>query len=289
MTFSLRRAGKWVAVVAITASVFTGVARFALNRYLASARGKSMVADRLGAALGMPVEVSEVDVGDSSASFRFRVMDPANPKSEVLAVRSASTDVSVTELVSGRVAPSALRLDGVALTLRLDTDGRVLTPLPAIPGASSSLPAVAVEDGRIYLKQTGRPAFTVNGVSLRVEPKGEWVVISGRVDDPRWGEWTIRGEIRRDRRSGWVELTSDDAPLDSDLLATIPLAPRDLFDEVKDTGRAAVTIRLTLGTGNVVWPLVEIRPTRTLLGIPLFAPLRLYGGDSDRFLMEPLR
>ena len=101
MTFSFRRVGKWAAVVMVVASVFAAAARVGISRYLSSARGKVLVGDRLGSALGMPVEVSELDVTDDSASFRFRVMDPADPKSEVFTVRSASANVSVADLVTG--------------------------------------------------------------------------------------------------------------------------------------------------------------------------------------------
>jgi hypothetical protein len=280
----VRRYGKVATLVVLAAVVLTGAARVGVSRYLASARGKALVSDRLGTALGMPVEVSELDVGNESASFRFRVMDPGDPKAEVLNVRSASADVSASDLMTGRVTPSALNFKGAALTLRVNADGQLATPLPALPGASGSFPAVVIEGGGVCIRQDGRPDFAVSGVNLRLEPAGQQVVLSGSVRDPKWGEWTIRGELRRDNRTGWVELASTDAPLDPELLATIPFAPPDLFDNVEVPGRVAVTIRLALGANRDVQPTVEIGPALKVFGTPLGQTYRLYtSGDHAYF------
>lgn len=286
MTLSLRRVGKFAAFVAVAAGVLTGAARVGVGRYLSSTRGKALVADRLGTAIGMPVEVSEFDVGDDTSSFRFRVMDPADPKAEVLTVHSASADVSAADFMTGRVAPSALNLTGAALTLRVGPDGQVLTPLPALTGGGGAVPTVVIANGRISIRQEGRPDFAVSGVNLKIEPAGQIVTLAGTVRDPEWGAWTVRGELRRDTRTGWVELVSADAPLDADLLATIPFVPANLFDEVRAADRAAVTVRLEVGPDRDVQPTVEIRQTRRIFGIPVEATVRLVPG-SDRHPFDP--
>jgi hypothetical protein len=300
MTFSLRRFVTIAAGLALAAVVLSGVARVGIGRYLSSKHGKTMVADRLGTALGMPVEVSEVHIGDETSSFQFRVMDPADPKAEVLNVHSASTDVSATDLVTGRVAPSALNLTGLALTLRVGANGRMLTPLPALPGTGTVVPTVDIVGGRVCVRQDGRPDFVVSGVNLKIEPAPRFsaaesggaspnrtVVLSGSVNDPKWGMWTIRGELQRDTRTGWVELANDDAPLDPELLATIPFAPAHLFDDVPTGCQAAVTVRLTVGPKLDVQPAVEIRcsPHAGALSPTTF---RLTPG-SDRYYFEALR
>jgi hypothetical protein len=288
MTRSLRRIGKFTAFVALAAVVLTGAARVGVGRYLSSSRGKAMVADRLGSALGMPVEVSDIQVGDDSSSFRFRVMDPADPKAEILTVHSASADVSAADFMTGRVAPSALNLSGASLTLRVSPDGQVLTPLPALPGAGGTVPAVVIANGRICIRQEDRPEFAVSGLNLKLEPVGQTVTLSGTVKDPKWGEWKVSGELHRDTRTGWVELTSADAPLDAELLATIPFVVPELFNEVKSTGRAAVTIRLAIGADRDIQPNVEIRQTRRIFGIPSESVIHLTP-TSDRHRPEPLR
>lgn len=287
MTVSFRRVGKFAALFAFAAVMLTGAARFGLSRYLSSARGKAMVADRLGSALGMPVEVSEIDVGDDRASFRFRVLDPADPRAEVLDVPSASADVSAADFMTGRVAPSALNFSAPALTLRVDRQGQILTPVPPL-AAGGAVPAVAVRNGRARVRQEGRPEFVLGGIDLKLAPSGQVLVVSGTANDPKWGAWTARGEVRRDARGGWVEVTSSDAPLDPELLATIPFVPPTMFDELPTTGRAAVTVRIEFGPDGDVRPTVEVRQTRRIFGIPAESVIRLSPG-SDRPADAPLR
>lgn len=281
MIFSLRRSARLVAFAGLVAVALTGAARLGLNQFLTSTRGKEIVSERFGSAIGMPVEVSEISVGDDNSSFRFRVMDPADPKAEVLNVHSASADVSAADLMTGRVSPSALNVRGMALRLRANERGEVLTPLPAIPGTKGSFPAVAIENGHVYIHQKGRPDFSVHGVNMKLEPAGTVVTLSGTVKDPKWGEWAIRGELLRETRTGWVELTSAAAPLDAELLASVPFAPPGLFDEVKLAGRAAVTVRLDIGPDREVQPEVEIRPAFSVFGVPLGPTYRLYANGLD--------
>lgn len=278
MTRPFRRAVQFVAFVAVSTAVLTAAARVGVGRFLSSARGKAMVSDKLGGALGMPVEVSEVTVGDGTSSFRFRVMDPADPKAEVLNVPSASADVSAADFVTGRIAPSSLTFTNPALTLRLGPRGQVLTPLPPLPQTAGAVPAVSVEAGRICVKTEGRPDFAVGGIRLKAESVGATVVLSGQVSDPVWGEWAVRGEASRETRSGWIELTSADAPLSAELLSTIPLVPEGRFDDVP-AGRAAVTVRLDFGPNQDVVPTVEIRQTRRIFGIPAESVIRLSPGS----------
>jgi hypothetical protein len=298
MPFSLRRFGKRAVCVALAAVALTGAARVGIGRYLSSAHGKAMVADRLGTALGMPVVVSEIELGDDTSSFRFRVLDPADPKAEVLNVHSASADVTAADLVTGRVAPSALNLTGAQLTLRVGGDGRVLTPLPALPGTATVVPTVVVTNGRMCIRQEGRPDFAVSGLNLRLEPTDQpgegpdepplkTVTLSGTVNDPKWGSWTVRGALQRETRTGWIELTNPDAPLDPKLLATIPFAPADLFNDVPTNTRAAVTVRLTVGGNNGVHPTVEIRYAHKVFGFPITTTFRLAPG-SERYYFEAL-
>jgi|GEM_PF-4932497 len=281
MVFSIRPVVKYAAFVALTALILTGAARVGVNRYLSSSHGKALVSDRLGSAIGMPVEVSEINVGEDNSSFRFRVMDPADPKAEVLNVHSASADVSATDLMTGRVSPSALNFAGASLTLRVSADGQMTTPLPALPGTTGPFPAIAITEGCVCIQQQGRPDFAVSGVNLKLEPTGAKVAISGNVHDPKWGEWTLRGELERESRTGWVELASTSAPLDAELLMTVPFAPPGLFDNVKHQGRANVAIRLVLNADRTVEPSAEICSGFKIFGTPLGKSYRLYTNGTD--------
>ncbi|MBP3959151.1 hypothetical protein J8F10_28230 [Gemmata sp. G18] len=281
--FSFRRA----VLIGCAALLLTGAARFGVHKFLSSSRGKAMVADRLGTAFGMPVEVSEVSVQDGESSFGFRVMDPADPRAEVLNVPSASTDIGTADFVTGRVAPSTLHVKNPALTLRISTDGNVLTPIPSLPGTSEAFPAVVVDGARLSMRQEGRPNFAVSGVNVKLTPNGDRIIVSGSVNDPKWGSWSINGEFRGDR-AGWVELVGTNAPLDRQLLETVPFLPSGAFDDMHLVGRAAVKVRLTLTATRDVQPSVEIRPTLALFGVPLGPCFRLVP-TSDGYYFAPTR
>ena len=281
--FSFRRA----VLVGCAALLLTGAARFGVHKFLSSSRGKAMVADRLGTAFGMPVEVSEVSVQDGESSFGFRVMDPADPRAEVLNVPSASTDIGTADFVTGRVAPSTLHVKNPALTLRISTDGNVLTPIPSLPGTSEAFPAVVVDGARLSMRQEGRPNFAVSGVNVKLTPNGDRIIVSGSVNDSKWGSWSINGEFRGDR-AGWVELVGTNAPLDRQLLETVPFLPSGAFDDMHLVGRAAVKVRLTLTATRDVQPSVEIRPTLALFGVPLGPCFRLVP-TSDGYYFAPTR
>ena len=288
MTLSLRRTARFAGLIGLAALLLTGAARIGVGRFFSSTRGKTMVAEKLGTALGMPVEVSEVDVGDTTSSFRFRVMDPGDPKAEVLNVPSASTDVSAADFVTGRVAPSTLRVKDASLTLRVAPDGQARTPLPALPSGGGVLPAVVVENARLSVQQEGRPEFALGGVNVMLTPSGDRIDVAGTVTDAAWGEWVIKGEFQRAAGTGWVELTCADAPLDPALLEAVPLLARGVFDDVAKLGRAAVTVRVTLGADTGVQPAVEIRPTLALFGAPLGPCFRLTL-TSDGYRFEPVQ
>ncbi len=172
-----------------------------------------------------------------------------------------------------------------SLTLRVAADGQVRTPLPLLPNGTGAFPAVVIENARLSVQQVGRPEFAVSGVNVKLVPAGDRIDVSGTVGDANWGEWTITGEFQRDTRAGWVELTCADAPLDRALLETVPLLS---FGDVTPLGRAAVTIRLTIGADRGVQPSVEIRPTMALFGAPLGPCFRLTTA-SDGYRFEPVR
>jgi hypothetical protein len=288
MSVSFRRVGRFVTVTGFAALLLTGAARVGVTRFLASSRGKAMVSDRLGSAIGLPVEVSAVEVGDDGSSFGFRVLDPADPKSEVLSVPSASTDLSAADFVTGRVAPSALHVKNPSLAIRVAPDGQVLTPMPWFPGGHEPFPALTADGVRLTVRQEGRSAFAVGGTTVKLVPDGERIVISGSLNDPKWGEWAITGELHRGTRTGWVELACPDAPLNPDLLATIPFLPPGAFADVAALGRANVTVRLTLYPDRTVQPAADVRPVWSLFGAPLGPCFRLTQ-SSDGYRFEPVR
>jgi hypothetical protein len=270
---SARRVGRYVL---IGAAVVAGVAvllRVGAGVYLNSAAGRGMVARQLGAAIGLPVEVESVGLGARSQSLAFRVLDPAlgaGPDAEILGVDAASADVSLTDLLTGQTMPDEVTLRGVRVALRLDRDGNLLTTLPEAgeSAAGGKLPVVAIEGGRLTVRQEGRPEFTLGGLSLRAEPAGAVVKLSGTATDPGWGNWAVAGEVARAGGTGRLDLTTDQATLDTARLRSIPYIPLSVWENVQPSGPARASVNLSVGSDQSFRYDVRVQPEGAALGVP---------------------
>lgn len=262
---------RWLLGVVVTAAVGTLLFHTAVGLYLGSSHGKAVVADQLQSLIGMPVEVAEVEFGTHTSAVKFRVLDPTSTKrSELLAVESASADVSFAEVLAGRVAPREVSLSGVRLSLQVRNDGTVFTGrLPHLPDSWIWLvPAVAVENAGLTVRQDDRPPFSLSGARVRVEPLGPKLIVSGTVDDPSWGRWALNGTIDRAAKTGWVEIAGEDVPLDAELLRTLPFVPLAVWDHISPAGRGAARVRIDLKAERVVQYTAEIKPHAIRLDLP---------------------
>lgn len=248
--------------------------RFAIGLYLESSRGRTAVAQQLETLIGMPVEVSHVDVGSNSSSVKFRVMDPAlagRPDAEVLSVESATADVSLTDYLGGRAQPKELSFRGANLTLRIDADGRILTTLPHFATGSNTLgaaPAITFDGGQIRLCQEGKSDFVLSGIHLKLTPRDGALLVSGVIDDPNWGQWLAFGEIDRTSKSGWIELTCDDSPFATERMRSIPFVSASIWDRVGVDGRGAARVRLAYTPETDFQFDVEVQPRDASFSFP---------------------
>src|SRR5207249_26324 len=127
--FPMRTLRRAALIVGIALALLVVVFILGLRGYLSSSAAREMAAGKLSELVGLPVEVDDLDVGMSSSSMKFRVLEPAadgRPGAEVLRVESATADVPITALATGNVKPTELKLRGLALTLHFDREGKLL-------------------------------------------------------------------------------------------------------------------------------------------------------------------
>jgi uncharacterized protein involved in outer membrane biogenesis len=268
-----RRAGRWALYALGGVVAVVVLARVGLGLYLSSAAGKAMVARKIGHQIGMPVEVTQVRVGMVTSSVGLKVFDPAAPepsKAEVFAVEQTTADVSLVNLATGHIDPKKVDLRGANLTLHVSADGKVLTTLPKTPagGGGGALPAITVTDGRLTIRQDGRPEFALQNLNLSVEPAGDRVKLAGTVDDPLWSKWTLTGDVAREGKTGSVELAAADAPLTMDRLGSIPFVPPSVWRHVRPDGRGAVSVRLWVDSAGEPRYAAEVKPNAAALTLP---------------------
>jgi hypothetical protein len=268
-----RRIGRWVLYTCAGCLALVVLLRVGLGVYLNTSAGKSMVAHKISAQIGMPVEVTQVRVGLFTSTIGLRVFDPAQPdpsKAEVFAVQDARANVSLFGFATGRIAPTKVDLHDVNLMLHVSADGKVLTTLPRPPsgGETGALPAITLTNGRITIHQAGRPEFALQNLNLTAEPNGNSVKLSGAVDDPLWSKWVVTGDIPREGKAGSIELSAPDAPLTMDRLGSVPFVPVSVWQHIQPNGRGAVTVRLWTDSAGEVHYCVEVKPNAAALTIP---------------------
>ena len=182
-----RRAGTGL----LAAATVLVVLRAGIGIYLRTGSGRAVVSDQFGAQIGLPVDVSGVALGLRQTSIKFRVLDPAldDQRSQpILSVGKASADVTLESVLTGRASPHEVHLSDVAVHFRLGANGTILSTLPQLPessgGGETEIPLVTLDRVTVHIRQEGRPEFILTGLSLRAEPSGDAVILSGAIDDP---------------------------------------------------------------------------------------------------------
>lgn len=237
---------------------------FGLKAYLSGSGGRDAVAAQLTETLGLPVEVQSLDVGVGSTTAALRIPDPkADPPGDLIKVGSLNTDVSLGSILGGKTAPTRITAKDVEILLRIDEKGQLLSPLPApkpSSGGSGPLPTVSLSTVTVRIRQTGRPEFVLTGLSGELKREGDGYVISGTVDDPKWGQWTLSGKLANDPADGTVELSTDRGRLDMNLIRTIPYVPPEVWDHLQASGETPAAVRFTFKPGADLGYAVELNP-----------------------------
>jgi hypothetical protein len=223
-------------LVLLVAAVYWGGRRF-----LASQRMAREVAGRLASWYGVPVKLGEVDIGLHGTSLRqLELYEPTDKRSSDepwLRAEEVLTDVSPWDLLHGDTTPHELSLDGAAVTLRFNKDGRLLTGLPKTGSTTTQLPGVHINQGRLSVHQEGRPPMQVNAIDVTLQAEGDRLLVNGRAADSFWGDWQISGEIDVKKESGSATLKTDRADVTQAKLEALPFVSPKVWKEVQIEGQ----------------------------------------------------
>lgn len=267
----MRRAPKilmWT--VGIIAALIV-VAWFGLKIYLNSSSVRQMASTQLSEAIGLPVQVEELSVGAGSTTAALRIPD-TEAGEDLLRIGSLNTDISLSGLLTGRVAPTTVTLGNVDFLFRIDAENNILSPLPKLKEAGSAsgktVPAVQITSGRVRIRQTGKPEFTLTGVSGQLRREGDGYALTGDVNDPAWGKWRINGRLAADPADGQIELSTEQTEYKDSLLHTIPYVPPMVWEHLSASGPTAAKVTFTFRPGADLGYAVELKPQRATLTVP---------------------
>ncbi len=264
----LRKVLLWV--VGITAGVLI-VGWFGLKAYINSSYGRQTAATQISAIVGLPVEVESLSIGTGTTTASLKIADTTDTPAELLKIGSLEADISLMDLISGGVAPTMVKLKDLEIVLRLDADGKILSPLPKVKtggaGETKTIPTVELMNGRVRIQQTGHPEFELSKVNAKLQQDGDAYALTGTADDPKWGKWTITGRITAEPAAGKVEFHTDGTTVTLDQLRSIPYVPQSVWDEVAPAGDTAATVTLDYLAGRGVGYGVDLQLQKASLGI----------------------
>jgi uncharacterized protein YhdP len=251
--------------------VVAAVGWFGLRWYLSTESARRMVAGEVSGIIGLPVEVTSLDVGFGGTSVSVTIPDPAaETPGHFVRVGKIETDITLGGLATGSASPTAVTVRDADIVLRLDANRKIVSPLPKFEGdgGGGKLPAIKLENARIRIRQPGKPEFDIGGVNGSLRADGDGYAITGDIADPKWGQWKIEGKLGADPADGHVTLSCADATLSDPLLQSIPFVPEKVWQHLSASGSAAASVTLTFKpTGDLDYA-VSVRPNGASLTLP---------------------
>jgi hypothetical protein len=163
------------------------------------------------------------------------------------------------------------------------------TPQQQQENAGGEIPRVELEDAKVTIRQTGRPDFTLSGISGRLDPHGDTLTITGAVTDPTWGNWIIKAEGDRKTQTGSGDISADDVHLSTERLRGLPVVPLSLWENARPEGRVRFTAHVGYDANQKISYDARVETKGAQLGIPkaeitltdLIANIRVHDGAID--------
>jgi hypothetical protein len=268
-------------IVLLLLAVVVGVA---LRFYLRSSGAARRTAGVLTQTLGVPAEVDGVVIpfrGEATASG-LRLLD--GDGQPFLEAGRAAADLSVLGYLRGATLPGRIDLDDVHLRLRFDQAGNLLTRLPRMKAGPGSLPACRIRAARLTLEQEGRAPFTLEGISLDLDPTLPTNLV-GALDDPLWGELEVRGKV--DKTGAFsITLDSRSVALTPAMLRSLPFVPPPVWTTLQADG-PAVPLTFTLSVAMQA-PFVRYEVQFGGARVALLQPARGVAGGQPPAIAPPV-
>jgi hypothetical protein len=263
----------------VIAVVILIIGSIAGRKYLTSRGMAARVASRLEALYGGSVRLEQVDIGlgsSSLTSIQLFEKEDAAARKPWATIDALEADISFLSLLRG-ATPESVKLTGVAVTLRFDEDGHLLTQFPDRPasetGKEVALPKLHIDRGRVILQREGGVSVVMSGIDAMLESKGDQVILSGaaeNADKSAWGTWTMEGVLDRQTKQSSITLKSDQIiHVTQAMLNQLPFLPTSLWQALQVEGETAVavTIRYDLADSALHYR-VELQPRETAVHVP---------------------
>jgi hypothetical protein len=235
---------------------------------LRSAYAVEHVVAQIGSALGVPVRIAGIDLGFTGSSLsNLEVLErdssPGSPP--WLTIGSLDADLTLPQLIRGNLSDGLVTLRDVHVILRFDRDGRLLTRLPApSPKEPGAMPRVRLVEGTFTLCYEGRPDETFHNIAFELRHDGPMVLVSGAIDDPDWGPWTITASQPSPASPFALNLkTRKIVHVTPELLRRTPFVPANVWEQVTCEGDTPCEVALLFNPVSPVNYRVSLEPRNT--------------------------
>ncbi len=217
----------------------------AARLYLSSDSVVQKVAARLEDVFGGPVQLQGVDIGLSGdSSLKGLRVYPHGGEKPWIEVADIDADVSALGLLAGN-GPTNVLLQAPRVTLHLDEESRLVTPLPTLKQTGGPTPDVRIQDGMLTIDQDGRPAMAVSGLKAEMTPTVDGIRVQGTINDPYWGEWTLDLSFDTATRAVAVRLQSEPTHITLKKLRSLPVISEHIWDQVQVEGDTPIVFEMT--------------------------------------------
>ncbi|HYT93994.1 MAG TPA: AsmA-like C-terminal region-containing protein, partial [Gemmataceae bacterium] len=262
--------------------VGVGLLWFAARQYLTSQAVTKQVVAHLTELYGGPVSVRQADIGLKHSSIHGAQLfeeGAAPDQAPWLTAETVSADVSLWSLMKGTASPSEVQLTGAKVTLRFDSDGRLLTRLPGRrPSAEGSpldrmksLPHLHAEQSEVTLHKEGHPDIILKNVKLDASPKEGRFVLHGTGENTEWGQLILDGMLGPKNELALTLKTAGQIQITQTMLDALPLVPASIWRDVQAEGITAATLTVRREADATTHYRVELEPRDTRVTVPVAA------------------
>jgi hypothetical protein len=252
----------------LLAAALTGLAKLALASDFAAKEAKA----RIQAAIGAPLDAKGVSLGFSASALTgVRVFETASTDTTPwTAVESVDADLSLWQLLTNDLGGGTVTLRDVAVTLAFDADDRLITRLPTPPPEQpAALPLVKIENGTFTVRRAGCADETFHNIKLELRTEGEKQTLTGTIDDPVWGPWTVSGGCASAAEPFALVLkTAKEVRATMPLLRRAPFCPLSTWKAVECEGDTTCEVTLRFVPGDRVKYKVDLHPHDTKVYVP---------------------
>lgn len=236
-----------------------------------------------------PVEINHVSLGFSRVEVHgLQILDAATPPNPWLKIDRAAVDVTLWQVVLGRVTPRTMTVDGLAATFELDDSLTLADDFSFWEhGFDFPFERIDIRNAQVEICPAGKPAFLVRRIDMTISGATESIRAEGSIDGPLGSEWLVSARVNGRTLETACTLSADAVPFTTSTLAGLPFVPPDAAELIQAEGVTSAHVTFQRGAGESPKYAVAFSPRSESVVLPALN-LRLGNVAGDVVLEDGL-